>query len=139
MARTKSTAATARKPKASAPEAPEREYPEDTVLVGRLCADPKLRHTASGKAVANLRIAVNPPEGDPSFHSVVTWGPTAEVVCRFLKKGRLVEVKGHEQTRDWTDRDGNARQTTEISAYRVTFLSGRRPSSSAPEAEKAVA
>ena len=72
-------------------------YPPDTALVGRLTADPQLRHTVStGKPVTTLCVAerhTNPQR----FLDVVCWGRTAEVACQYLKKGRLIEVTGHEQ------------------------------------------
>ena len=110
-------------PEAEAPAATVQASDEPTtVLRGRLCADPQLRHTAtSGKPVVNLRIAVN--DGDEAtFHTVVAWGRTAEVVAKFLKKGRLVEIEGHPAVCTWTDQDGNERQSEEINAFRVTFL-----------------
>ncbi len=59
------------------------------------------------------------------FHDVVCWGRTAEVVCQYLKKGRLIEVTGCEQERTYTARDGSERTVEEIVAFRVQFLSGR--------------
>jgi single-strand DNA-binding protein len=97
------------------------------VLTGRLTTDPVLRHTkTSGKPVTTIRIAVNgEPETEPQFHNVVVWGRTAEVVCQYLKKGRLVEVHGREQERTWTDADGAERRTAEVSAFRVQFIANR--------------
>jgi single-strand DNA-binding protein len=138
MSRRKTTATPA--PEASAPEptAPEitPATPEEapTVLVGRLCADPVLRKTKSGISVATIRIAVNPPEGEATFHNVVVWKATAEAICRYLKKGRLVEVTGRAQERTWTDKDGNERTTPEVSAFRVQFLSDRTKSTAAEPA-----
>jgi single-strand DNA-binding protein len=133
MPRKKSTTAPAPKPEAIAPESTETtEYEPDTILVGRLCADPVLRTTkTSGKPVSTIRVADN--SGDvATFHDVVCWGRTAEVVCQYLKKGRLVEVQGRAQERTWTDKDGNERTTPEVSAYRVQFLSNQ---GSSPDAE----
>jgi single-strand DNA-binding protein len=131
MARKKSTASTP-KAEAPAPESSETpQYPPDTVLVGRLVADPVLRTTKSGKSVSTIRVADN--SGDnPRFVDVVVWNRTADAVCKFLKKGRLVQVQGRAQERSWTGRDGAERRTDEISAYRVQFLSGQRK----PQADK---
>jgi single-strand DNA-binding protein len=124
MARTKSTTAT------PAPAAEPQQ--EQTTLVGRLTADPVLRHTKSGKSVTTIRIAVN--DGDePSFHSVVVWNRTAEVVCQFLKKGRLVEVTGRQQERTYTAADGSERTVTEIVAWRVQFVSTQASSATSPK------
>jgi single-stranded DNA-binding protein len=86
MASRKSTATAV--PEAVSPaEAPEESR---ITLLGRLCADPQLRHTkATGKPVTTIRVAVNHEDADATFHSVVVWGRTAEVVCRYLRKGRL--------------------------------------------------
>jgi single-strand DNA-binding protein len=134
MSRSKTAAAPA--PEASASEPTPSPTAEDTVLVGRLTADPKLRTTKSGLPVSTIRIAVNVPDAEATFHNVVVWKRTAEVVCQYLKKGRLVEVTGRVQERTWTDKDGNERTTPEVIAYRVQFLSGR---SAAPAAEPVAA
>jgi single-strand DNA-binding protein len=111
---------------ATAPAAPTEstQYEPDTILLARLTADPQLRHTAStGKPVTTLRVAeehTNPQR----FHDVVCWGRTAEVVCQYLKQGRLIEVTGREQERTYTASDGE-RTVEEIVAFRVQFLPGR--------------
>lgn len=105
------------------------QYPPDVHITGRLTRDPVLRTTKSGKSVSTIRVAVNPPEGDATFHDVVCWNKTAEAVCQYLRKGRLVEVQGPQSERVWTDRDGNERRTDEISAYRVQFVSGQKTAS----------
>ncbi|MGH2965121.1 MAG: single-stranded DNA-binding protein [Solirubrobacterales bacterium] len=136
MARKSTTASAPKKTKATAPEsAATTEYPPDVVLRGRLVADPVLRHTQNGKPVSTIRIAVNKPNADTTFHDIVVWNRTAEVVCQYLKKGRLVEVTGREQDRNWVDKDGNPRTTNEVSAYRVQFVSEQR-SQQAPEQEQ---
>ncbi len=121
-------------------QAPVTETPapaeSPTVLTGRLCADPQLRHTAtSGKPVTSLRLAVN-DGSEPTFHSVVVWGRQAEVVCQYLKKGRLVEVTGRSQERTFQAEDGSERRSVELVAYRVQFLASRAPAE--PQVEKAL-
>lgn len=127
--------------KAAAPEATTAPAPAEeqrVTLVGRLCADPVLRRTKSGKAVTNIRIAVNPPEGEASFHSVVVWNRNAEVVCKYLRKGRAVQVVGKPQQRSYEAADGAERTVSEISAYRVQFLSREElAATAAPEKEAA--
>ena len=83
-------------------------------LQGRLVADPELRHTQNGVAVASFRLAVDRDfkdretgERKADFINVVAWRQTGEFVSRFLTKGRLAVVEGKLQTRDYTDRDGN--------------------------------
>jgi single-strand DNA-binding protein len=123
------TMASTKTKKTAEPQATEAK-PEQTTLTGRLTADPELRRTKNDKPVTTIRIAVNTPDADPTFHSVVVWGRQAEVVCTFLKKGRLVEVTGRPQERTYTAADGNERSVTEIIAWRVQFV--RRETATAP-------
>jgi single-strand DNA-binding protein len=137
MARTSTSTAAKNSPKAQAttPQ-PTVQTPDQSgvIITGRLCADPALRYTTSGKSVSTLRVAVNDgPEA--RFHTVVVWGRTAEAVCQYLGKGRLVEVQGRSQERTWQDRNGAQRTAAEISAFRVRFLPNR--ASEAPVAERA--
>jgi len=99
----------------------------EVTLVGRLVADPVLHHAKSGKKtpVSTIRIAVNAPSGETTFHSVVVWNRTAEVVCEYLRKGRLVEVVGRAQQRSYHAADGTDRTVDEIAAFRVAFLTGQ--------------
>jgi single-strand DNA-binding protein len=102
-------------------------------LIGNLGADPEVRYTANGGAVANFRIATtevwNNKEGQrqerTEWHRIVVWGKQAEHCGEYLRKGRPVHVEGRIQTREWEDKDKNKRYTTEIVADRVTFLGGR--------------
>jgi single-strand DNA-binding protein len=131
MASTKS-----KKPAAQVP-APEAQD-EQITLVGRLTRDPELRHTGSGKSVTTIRIAVN--NGDQvSFHSVVAWNKTADAVCKYLKKGRPVEVTGRSQERTYTADDGSQRTVTEIVAWQVQFISRQKASASSATSQKEVA
>jgi len=96
-------------------------------LVGRLGNDPELRYTQAGKSVSNFRIATNEFYGGNKYtewHRIVVWGKTAENCAQYLSKGRQVLVQGRIQTRQWEDREGTRRYTTEIIAQRVEFLGG---------------
>ena len=103
------------------------------ILIGNLGRDPELRYTQSGQAVTNFSIATNEKwkdkEGQPQerteWHRISVWGKPAENCAQYLQKGRSVYVEGRLQTRDWEDRDGNKRQTTEVVAQTVQFLGGR--------------
>jgi single-strand DNA-binding protein len=68
------------------------------------------------------------------WHNVVVWGRTAETVSKYLRKGRQVYVEGKIQTRQWEDREGNKRYTTEVVAQRVLFLGGRGDADSTAQA-----
>jgi single-strand DNA-binding protein len=118
---------------APAPEPQQQPEEEPTVLTGRLTRDPVLRQTKSGLPVTTIRIAVNSENAETTFHDVVVWKRTAEVVCEYLKKGRLVEVTGRAQERTWTDRDGNERTTPEVSAFSVQFVSSPKREASEQE------
>ena len=104
-------------------------------LQGRLVADPELRHTPNGVAVASFRIAVDRDfkdretgERKADFINVVAWRQTAEFVSRYFTKGRMAVVEGKLQTRDYTDRDGNRRYATEVVADNIYFGDSRRDS-----------
>lgn len=112
-------------------------------LQGRLVADPELRHTQSGTAVASLRLAVDRDfkdkdtgERKADFINVVAWRSTAEFIARNFSKGRMIVVAGSLQIRDWTDKDGNKRTTAEVVAESVYFADSKRdnqPEGNAPE------
>jgi len=91
-------------------------------LIGRLTADPQLRTTPGGTPVSTFSLATNrvwvsksgERREDTQFHNVVVWGRQAEVANQYLKKGSLVMIEGRLQTRNWQDKQGQQRRTTEI-------------------------
>jgi len=94
-------------------------------LVGRLGKDPEIRFSGDGNAIANFSIATNETwknkEGNQQektdWHNIVVFGASAEKYIQpYVKKGTLVSVEGKLQTRDWEDKDGNKRYTTEVIA-----------------------
>lgn len=98
------------------------------ILQGRLVADPELRHTQTGVAVATFRIACNrdfkskdPNAQNADFISVVAWQQTAEFISRYFTKGSMILVDGRIQTRDYTDNSGQRRFVVEVVADRVNF------------------
>lgn len=103
------------------------------MIIGNLGDDPEVRFTGGGQAVATLSVATNERWTDKAgqaqerteWHRVVVWGKQAEQCKEYLSKGRQVFVEGRIQTRDWTDKEGHKRYTTEIIAQRVQFLGGR--------------
>lgn len=103
------------------------------VLVGRLTADPEMRYTPNGVAVANFGLAVNrrPRRDQPreerqtDFIDIVTWRQTAEFCGNYLNKGALVSVEGRIQVRDWETQDGQRRRSVEVVAYSVQSLESR--------------
>jgi single-strand DNA-binding protein len=110
------------------------------ILIGRLGSDPEVRYTPSGVAVANFNIATSEEWKDKDsgekrerteWHRIVAWRRLGEICGEYLSKGRQVYVEGRLQTRDWEDRDGNKRYTTEIVATDIQFLGTRDSSETA--------
>ncbi|MFP6605780.1 MAG: single-stranded DNA-binding protein [Myxococcota bacterium] len=109
------------------------------ILIGNLGRDPELKYTQSGQAVVNFSIATSENWTDKSgekqerteWHRIVAWGKTGELCAQYLSKGRTVYVEGRIQTREWEDREGQKRTTTEINAQTVTFIGGRGDSGGA--------
>ena len=103
------------------------------VLVGHLGGDPETRYTPSGAAVANFNMATNETWRDANgelqdkteWHRCVMFGKSAELAGELLKKGQLVYLEGKLQTRNWEDKDGVKRYTTEVVCDMFTML-GRR-------------
>ena len=118
------------------------------ILVGNLGRDPEIRYTQQGTAVANFSLATTDRfknrggemQERTEWHRIVAWDKLAEICGQYLAKGRQVYIEGRLQTREWEDKDGNKRSTTEIVAQTMQML-GRRegqggggggPSSSGP-------
>ncbi len=104
------------------------------ILIGNLGADPEMRYTQSGRAVANLRIATSTRWRDresgeqqerTEWHRVVLFGKLGEIAGEYLKKGSQVYLEGRIQTRKWQGQDGQDRYTTEIVASEMQMLGGR--------------
>ena len=97
-------------------------------LTGRLTADPELKHTPNGIAVTSFCVAVNRRTKDrqADFIQCVAWRQTAEFVCKYFRKGQMIAVKGSIQTRNYTDRDGNKRNATEVLAEAVEFCESKK-------------
>lgn len=108
-------------------------------IIGHLGADPELRYTSNGLAVATLNVATNERfkasdsdewQDRTEWHRIVAWGRQAEIAGEYLSKGGQVYIEGRLQTRSWEDRDGNKRYTTEIVVRDMILLGGRGDSSS---------
>ena len=104
------------------------------MIIGNLGKDPELRPTGSGVSVCSFSVATADRRKDQAgnwaehteWHSIVTFGKTAENCSKFLKKGRQVFIEGRLQTRKWQDKEGKDRYTTEIIADTVQFLGARQ-------------
>ena len=99
----------------------------NVALMGRLVADPELRHTPNGVATCTFRIAVDRSfvrageERKADFIDIVVWRQTAEFVCKYFHKGNLIAVDGSIQTRTYEDKTGNKRYAFEVVANNVHF------------------
>lgn len=102
------------------------------VLMGRLTAEPELKHTQSGVAVVRFTLAVDRSyakqgeERQTDFINITAWRQTAEFVSRYFRKGQLVAVQGTIQTGSYTDRDGNRRNTFDVVADQVHFAERKK-------------
>src|ERR1700691_5324127 len=102
------------------------------ILVGNLGRDAELRYTPGGAAVATINMATTEVWNDKGgqrqekteWHRVILWGKTAESLSEYLTKGKQIYVEGRLQTRQWDDKDGNKRYTTEIRGDRIVLLGG---------------
>jgi single-strand DNA-binding protein len=100
------------------------------ILVGRLGQNPEVRYTPSGAAVANFSIATSEnwvakggqKQERTEWHRIVVWGKLAELCNQYLSKGRQVYIEGRLQTREWQDKAGQTKYTTEVQAQTVQFL-----------------
>ncbi|MBN22010.1 MAG: single-stranded DNA-binding protein [Bdellovibrionaceae bacterium] len=106
------------------------------ILVGRLGQDPEVKQTGGGSSVANFSLATNETWVDKQgqrqerteWHRIVVWGRLAELCGQYLSKGRQAYLEGKLQTRQWQDKDGQTRYTTEVQAQTVQFLGGQSAS-----------
>lgn len=103
------------------------------MVIGRLGADPDVRYTQSNTAVATMSVATTERYKDRNgelqenteWHRIVAWSRLAEICQQYLKKGSLVYFEGPIQTREWEDKDGQKRYTTEIKALNMQMLDSR--------------
>ena len=103
------------------------------MIIGNLGRDPEMRYTPSGQAVTTFTVAVNRNfkdgqgewQEETEWFRVVAWAALAERTAEYLRKGRKVYVEGRLQTRQWEDREGQKRYTTELIANTCTPLDPR--------------
>jgi len=103
------------------------------ILIGNLGADPEVRYSQTGTAVANFRIATTEtwrkPDGSKEeqteWHKIVAFGKLGEICGEYLSKGSKVFIEGRLQTRKWENKEGATQYTTEIVAREMKMLSPR--------------
>jgi single-strand DNA-binding protein len=99
-------------------------------LIGHLGANPEVKNLEGGKTLARFSIATNDTyknaKGekveDTQWHNVVTWGKTAEIAEKYLKKGSEVAVEGKLTSRSWEDKEGQKKYTTEVVVHEILML-----------------
>ena len=104
-------------------------------LIGRLTADPELKHTQSGIANTRFSIAVDRTfvkqgeERQADFINILAWRQTAEFICKYFTKGQRIAITGHIQTGSYTAQDGSKRYTFEVVVDNAEFCESKRDSS----------
>jgi single-strand DNA-binding protein len=103
------------------------------LIIGNLGRDPEVRYTPDGSPVATFSVATSESWTDKNgskqehteWHNIVAWNRLADLSKRFLSKGRQVYIEGRLRSREWNDRDGNKRRTTEVIATQMVLLGSR--------------
>jgi single-strand DNA-binding protein len=104
------------------------------ILIGNLGRDPETRYSADGAAITNITLATTDSWKDKAtgekkeqteWHRVVFFGRLAEIAGEYLRKGRPVYIEGRLRTRKWTDKEGQERYTTEVTADVMQMLGSR--------------
>lgn len=104
------------------------------ILQGRLVADPELRQTTSGTNVCNFRVAWAEKYKETEnklFLSCTAWRGTGEMIARHFSKGKEIILEGKLSTRSYTDKNGQDRQTTELTVERAHFAGSKADGGSA--------
>ena len=122
-------------------------------VMGRLTADPELKHTPSGVAVTSFTLAVDRnytkpgEERQTDWINVIAWRGAAEFICKYFTKGRMIAVSGSLQTRIWEDKNGSKHKAVELVAKQISFCgdkvkdvsrgeaAGQEPPKAAPQEE----
>lgn len=106
------------------------------ILIGNVGTDPEVRNLEGGNVKAKFRCATTENYRDregnriehTEWHNILAWKGLAEIVGKYVKKGNQVYIEGKLRTRNWEDKDGNKRQTTEIVAETITLLGIKKDS-----------
>jgi single-strand DNA-binding protein len=107
------------------------------MLIGNVGKDPEVRHLESGATTASFTLATTERYKDKNgetkdqteWHNIVCWRALADLVEKYVRKGSQLYIEGRIRTRSYTDRDGNTRYITEITADNLQML-GRKETGS---------
>ena len=109
------------------------------ILIGNLGGDPEFRVTPQGTSVANFSLATSETRGRDEgreerteWHRIVLWEKLAEIARDHLSTGDRIYIEGRLQTREWTDKNGGKRWTTEIVGRELRMLGGRAQENESP-------
>lgn len=102
-------------------------------LIGNLGQAPEIKTLDNGSKLAKFSMATSESytnkQGekvtDTQWHNIICWGKTADIVERFVEKGKQVGVEGKLTTRSWEDKDGNKRYTTEVVCNELLLLGSK--------------
>ena len=106
-------------------------------IAGHLVREPELKMTPTGTPCTTVTVAVNRKSDNGSdlvtdFYTVIAWRGTAEMICRYFRKGAAIYVDGKLRIRSYTDKNGAHRKVPEIVANDVCFVDAKN--TVAPEA-----
>ena len=109
------------------------------IIVGNISSEVELKQTQNGTSVCSFNVAVNRFSKDTNeqkvdFFTVVAWQAKAEFVSRYFSKGKPILICGRLENRQWTDKNGNKRISTEIIADEVSFVGNSDSNESKPTA-----
>ena len=113
----------------------------NVVLIGRLTKDVELRKTTSGNSVVSFTLAVNRDfvkagQQETDFILCQAWNKTAELMNEYLHKGSLIAVQGRLSVREYQDKNGYKRWSTEVIVNNVQFLEHKQPQNEPRQAVK---
>jgi single-strand DNA-binding protein len=91
------------------------------VEVGRLTSDVELKQTENGVSVCSFTIAVYRTKEITDFLPCIAWRETAEHICRYFGKGKMIAIRGELQSRKYTEKDGKKRTAIEINVKSTGF------------------
>lgn len=97
-------------------------------IYGRLTSDPEVRYTRDGKAIASFNIAVQKNRDEADFFPVTAYERTAELIEKYLAKGRSIIIVGKLVQDKWTTKEGQNRSRTSIVAEDITFVTASQSS-----------
>ena len=106
-----------------------------TILMGRLTKDPEKRTTNNGTAVTTFTIAVDRNKQETDFIACVAWKDTAELICKYFRKGQRMLLDGSIQGRKYLDNNGQNKYVTEVVVNRVEFVEKREERNDNPQYE----